>query len=100
MRRLGLPQFAFLRGYVNGLPLEDLWDRYLYIDGDPHDERLAKRALKEIREAMAQVALRGGKPGTARLLRMRLQAKPSTDAASRVPTVAEFAEEQGIEDDR
>jgi site-specific recombinase XerD len=100
MRHLGLPHFAFVRGHVNGLPLADLWERYLYIDGDPQDERLSKRALKEIRESLAQIALRSGKPGTARLLRLQLAIKPEQADAGRVPSLAEFAEERGIEDDR
>lgn len=94
-RRLGMPHFAFMRGYVQGLDIIMLWDRYLNIEGDPTDARVVKSTLRWIRDALSLVALREGKPGMARALRL--------DAAGfappqKAPPLQEFVEANELDD--
>jgi site-specific recombinase XerD len=94
MRKLTRDHFAFLRGVVQGLPMDAMWDRYMYMEGDASDLRLIRRAILDLRSTLATVALRMGKPGTARLLRMQVPAQ----AVTNIPTLDLFAQENGLED--
>lgn len=96
MRHLARQHFAFLRGMVNGLPVDELWSRYLAIEGESSDARLVRRTINELRAALSEIAARRGLPGTARLLRMDLGSLPPQIA----PTLEEFAEEHGLEGER
>jgi site-specific recombinase XerD len=90
--RLGPNHFAFLRGYLEGLPLEGLAWRYLEsATGKDGDLKLAKANLRWIREQLAIAARRTGAFSTARVLfiepdRLRLQAR------AELPTLEEFRE--------
>lgn len=119
-RTLHASHFAFLRGVVQGLPAAGMWDRYLQLEGESTDERVVKRLTRQIREDLALLALRAGKPGSSRLLRLDLRAlnaareqaqaghKAQAEQARRylvpqpppptVPTLEEFVAEHGLED--
>lgn len=94
MRKLTRDHFAFLRAVVQGLPLDTVWDRYMYMEGDGGDLRRIRRTIRDLRETLAAVALRMGKPGTARLLRMQVPPQ----AVTHIPTLDLFAAERGLED--
>lgn len=36
-RKLHLGHFAFLRGVVQGLPMRDMWNRYVALEGSADD---------------------------------------------------------------
>ncbi len=94
MQKIHPHHIAFLRGLIQGVEPQRLWTTYLYIFGPWQDVRLARRLASDIRNALAQVALRAGKPGVARLL--RLDIKPVVE--EKRPTLDEFAQEHGLED--
>ncbi len=119
-RTLHASHFAFLRGVVQGLPASSMWDRYLELEGESTDERVVKRLTRQLREDLALLALRAGKPGSSRLLRLDLRElgakrqqaledhKAQAEQARRylapapaapvVPTLEEFVAEHGLED--
>ncbi|MBU9212334.1 tyrosine-type recombinase/integrase [Burkholderia multivorans] len=68
-RKIGRHHLAFYRGWLHGLDLKDLADRYLETG---LDLRLAKATLAWLRDTLSQAALRQGKRGEARLLRLHL----------------------------
>ena len=68
-RKVGLHHIAFYRGWLQGIPLRDLADRYLETG---LDLRLAKATLTWLQDTLSQAALRQGKRGEARLLRLHL----------------------------
>lgn len=59
-RAIGRESFAFLRGAVQGLPLTELWDRYLYLEGKS-DLRRARRKLRYLKDIFRTAARREGK---------------------------------------
>lgn len=91
-RKVGLHHLAFYRGWLQGLPLDDLGDRYLETG---IDLRRTKTTLGWIRDVVRQAALRNGKHGTARLLRLRIQVAVSSNLsdAKKIPSLADFREE-------
>jgi site-specific recombinase XerD len=95
-QHLHATHFAFFRGLVQGLPVTDMWGRYLALEGDAQDERVVKRVTRQIREAFALLALRAGKPGSARLLRLDLRAARQTRDAQARPTLEEFILEHDL----
>lgn len=97
-RLLGREHFAFFRGLLEGLPLYAIWDRYLSVEGQHTDVRLAPATVAWIREELSAIARRQAKPGTARLL--RLDAQQLVIDGPALPTLAQFAEEAGLEDER
>lgn len=68
-RKVGRHHLAFYRGWLQGLDLKSLADRYLETG---LDLRLAKTTLSWLRDTLSQAALRHGKRGEARLLRLHL----------------------------
>lgn len=68
-RKVGRHHLAFYRGWIQGLDLKSLADRYLETG---LDLRLAKTTLSWLRDTLSQAALRHGKRGEARLLRLHL----------------------------
>lgn len=85
-RRLSREEFAFLRGVVQGLPLDTLWARYLYLEGKM-DARRARNKVAALKEAFRAAAQRAARPRIARLVRLDL----SKVAASSAPSLEEFA---------
>ena len=69
-RKIGRHHFAFYRGWLQGLTLETLADQYLE---DGLDMRVVKTTLHWIRDTLSQSALRHGRKGYARLLRISLR---------------------------
>lgn len=97
-RALGPHHFAFLRGWVKGLPLEDLGGRYLE---SGVDLRVTRSTLRWLRDALIALAGRSPRPALAALLRRSPRgadglATPSTTGATGVaaktpPTLEHFA---------
>ena len=96
-RHLGRQHFAFMRGLLEGVAVEKLWDRYMTVEGQRSDPRLVPATLAWIRAELAAAALREHRPGTARLLRLDAQRLVVLDA--KLPTLEQFAEEAGLEDE-
>ena len=94
-RKLHSGHFAFMRALAQGLDERASWDRYLRLEGEHTDLRTVRKTIAWIRAAFAAAATRAQRPGTARLIRLdpdRFAAAPAQ------PGLAEFAEEQGLED--
>ncbi|MDF1482162.1 tyrosine-type recombinase/integrase [Extensimonas soli] len=99
-RKIGRHHLAFYRGWLQGLDLGELADRYLE---DGIDLRVAKSTLRWLQDALSQAALRNGRFGEARLLRISLRhvlngsvADPGVDGAAATvlpPSIDEFREE-------
>lgn len=73
------------------------WDRYLRGEGDPGDLRQVRRTIHWVRDTFAAAARRERRPGTARLVLLdvdRIKARPT----AKLPSLAEFAAERGLED--
>lgn len=83
---------AFYRGWLQGLSLSDLGDRYLETG---IDLRRARTTLAWIKDVIQQAATRHGKYGMARLLRLHIRVAVSGDPAgsASLPTLAQFREE-------
>ena len=79
--------FAFLRGAVQGLPLAELWDRYLYLEGKA-DLRRARRKLQWLKDEFRAAARREGRSGLGRLVSLDLTHLPE----AQVPSLEAFAE--------
>ncbi|NEX63995.1 phage integrase family protein [Noviherbaspirillum galbum] len=90
--RLGPNHFAFMRGYLEGLPLETLAERYLDAATDGQSgSRIAKASLKWIREQLNVAARRVGAHSAARVIfidRDRFRLPPRKEAL----TLEEFRE--------
>lgn len=83
---LGRNHLAFVRGYLSGLDLRDLADRYL----EPGmDLRRVRSRLRWLRDELAAAARRHGRPGDARLLTLDLRAL-SVGRANPTPSLDEF----------
>ena len=93
LARVGKHHFAFLRGYLDGLELRVLTERYLDMDNAAHaDLRVAKSTLAWIQEQLAVVAKRMGKPSIGRAVRIEPATLCAAPAAE-VPSLDEFREE-------
>ena len=97
-RLLHLGHFAFMRAVVQGLPADAFWDRYLGVEGKRTDARAVRATIAWIRAEFAAAARLHAKPGTARLLRLDAQGLPG-DAPLLLPSLAQFAQDEGLEDD-
>jgi hypothetical protein len=95
-RKLHLGHFAFMRAVVQGIDTRQSWNRYLQVDGDHDDIRTVRRTIAWIRDAFAAAAKRHHRPGTARLV--LIDASRILDAPAAVPTLEDFAEENGLTD--
>ena len=94
-RKLHSGHFAFMRALVQGLDERASWDRYLRLEGEHTDLRTVRKTIAWIRAAFAAAATRENRPGTGRLIRLDPQRFVATPAQ---PSLAEFAQEQGLED--
>jgi site-specific recombinase XerD len=97
-RLLGREHFAFFRGLLEGVDPEKLWDRYMSVEGQRTDLRLVPATIAWIRSELAAAARREERPGTARLLRLDVQRLVASTPG--LPSLAQFAEEAGLEDER
>jgi site-specific recombinase XerD len=97
-RLLGREHFAFFRGLLEGVDLERLWDLYMSVEGQRTDLRLVPATVAWIRWELAAAARREERPGTARLLRLDVQRLVASVPG--LPSLAQFAEEAGLEDER
>lgn len=89
-RKIGRHHIAFYRGWLQGLDLKTLADRYLETG---LDLRLAKSTLTWIRDTIRQAALRNGRHGDARLLRMSISQNESQTTGT-APTLEDFQAER------
>ncbi len=99
-RKVGRHHLAFYRGWVQGMDLAVVASKYLEIG---LDLRLARSTHAWLRDTLSQAALRQGRRGEARLLRMSLRhVLQSQDgnqpAASTNPTLEQFREEHDPDD--
>jgi len=88
-KKIGRHHLAFYRGWLQGLDLRDLADRYLETG---LDLRRAKSTLTWLRDTLSQAALRHGRRGEARLLRLHLAAEPIQKAHA-IPSLEDFRAE-------
>lgn len=90
-RKIGRHHIAYYRGWLHGLDVRSLADRYLETG---LDLRLARSSLTWIRDSIRQAALRHGRHGEARLLRMHLAHSASAGGASMpCPSLEEFQDD-------
>ena len=94
-RKLHRGHFAFMRALAQGLDERASWDRYLRLEGEHTDLRTVRRTIGWIRDEFAAAARREHRPGTARLILLDPDRFP---AAPALPSLAEFAAAQGLED--
>ncbi len=94
-RKLHRGHFAFMRALAQGVEERAAWDRYLRLEGEHVDLRTVRRTVAWIRDAFAAAARREQKPGTARLILLDAERFTATPA---LPSLAEFAQAQGMED--
>lgn len=94
-RKLHRGHFAFMRALAQGLDERASWDRYLRLEGEHADLRTVRRTIAWIRDEFAAAAKREHKPGTARLILLDPDRFTSAPA---LPSLAEFAAAQGLED--
>jgi len=95
-RKLSAAHFAFMRGLVQGLPVREMWDRYLGVEGSSTDLRVVRSTIQWIRDAFAAAARREDRFGTARLVLVDISRLPQ--ATSVVPSLEEFAAARGLDD--
>lgn len=95
-RKLSAAHFAFMRGLVQGLPLREMWERYLQVEGRSSDLRAVRSTFVWIRDAFAAAARREDRHGTARLVLIDVSQLPEDRPA--LPSLVQFAEARGLED--
>jgi len=94
-QRLQRAHFAFMRALIQGLDARASWDRYLRLEGESADMRNVRRTIGWMRDAFAAAARRERRPGTARLI---LLDPERFSSSPKLPTLEDFAREQGLED--
>jgi len=82
-------------GLAQGLNERASWARYLRLEGEHTDLRTVRKAIAWIRDELAAAARRENKPGTVRLI---LLDPDRIKSAPKQPTLAEFAQAQGMDD--
>lgn len=87
-RHVGAHHFAFLRAWVQGLPLGEIADRYLE---SGLDARLARSQLIWLRAELVALASRSPRPELAALLRRSPHSPVATTASAALPSLDEFA---------
>ncbi|SPA39609.1 conserved hypothetical protein [Cupriavidus taiwanensis] len=86
-RRLCQQHFAVYRGYLEGLPIEELVDRYL----EPAEVVSPREALRAIRDEISMAAARLGRHKAVKLLRGSLHSSHAVPAGAKgLPTLEEF----------
>jgi site-specific recombinase XerD len=96
VRKLNAAHFAFMRGLVQGLPVRDMWDRYLAVEGSSGDLRVVRSTIQWMRDAFAAAARREDRHGTARLVLIDVSRLP--ESAPKLPSLEAFAAARGLED--
>lgn len=91
-RKVGRHHLAFYRGWLQGLDLRILADRYLETG---LDLRLAKSTLAWLRDTLRQAAIRHGRRGEARLLRLHLAG--GQEPPPSLPSLEDFRAERDPE---
>ena len=95
--RLGRHHFAFFRGYLDGLDLRQLSERYIEPSladaAEASDVRVAKALVSWIEEQLMVAARRTGTPSDARVLRMNAE-KLGLIQESATPDLEEFRDER------
>lgn len=86
-RKIGLHHFALYRGWLQGVELDALANLYLETG---LDLRVAKSTLNWVKDTIRQAAIRHGRYGEARLLRIRLGVG---DGGAGQPDLEEFRQE-------
>lgn len=90
-RKVGVTHMAFYRGWLQGLPLRDMADAYLETG---LDLRLAKSTLSWVQDELRRAALRHGRHGEARLLRLRITDVHTVSGQSaELPSIDDFRED-------
>ena len=97
-RQLGPAHFAFMRSLAQGISLSESWQRFMIIEGESSDPRLVANTLAWIRSEFSRAAAKEQRFGTARLL--RLDAGRIGVRELQLPSLEEFAQESGLEDER
>ena len=97
-RLLHVGHFAFMRSVVQGLDLRESWERYFRVEGEATDQRTVRGTIAWIREEFAAAAKRQDRFGTARLV--RIDATRIADPSLDLPSLEDFAEAHGLEDER
>lgn len=93
LHRVGRHHFAFLKGYLEGLEIRALGERYLETcSDDEFDLRVIKSTLTWIRTELKLVAKRFGKASYARAI--MLNPEQLKTVKSNVPSLEEFREER------
>lgn len=95
-RKLNAAHFAFMRGLVQGLPLREMWERYLRAEGSSSDLRIVRSTIAWIRDAFAAAARREARFGTARLV--LIDTEQLREEQRTMPSLEAFAESRGLED--
>ena len=91
MRKIGVTHMAFYRGWLQGLTLREVSDLYLETG---LDLRVAKSTLGWVQDELRRAALRHGRHGEARLLRVRLQdVHTVADQPAALPSIDAFRED-------
>lgn len=90
-RKIGVTHMAFYRGWLQGLPLREMADLYLETG---LDLRQAKSTLSWVQDMLRRAALRNGRHGEARLLRLRIsETHTVTGQAAELPSIDDFRED-------
>lgn len=89
-RKVGRHHLAFYRGWLQGLDLRVLADLYLETG---LDLRIAKSTLVWLRDTLSQAALRHGRRGEARLLRLHLAVSQAGGEAISCTSLEDFRAE-------
>jgi hypothetical protein len=84
-----------MRGLVQRLPVRDMWERYLLVEGSSSDLRIVRSTIAWIRDAFAAAARREARFGTARLV--LIDVDRVKEASSALPSLEEFAASRGLE---
>src|SRR6185312_10896291 len=97
-RRLGPAHFAWMRALAQGVPATESWQRYLALEDEAGDARTVASTLAWIRAELAKAAKKHDRFGVAHLVRLDVTRLGAREAA--LPTLEEFAQEHGLEDER
>jgi site-specific recombinase XerD len=98
-RKLHTGHFAFMRAYVQGLDLREIWDRYLAVEGNRTDLRIIRRTVTWLRDAFASAAHRHSRHALARLVRIQVEGSGSTRGErAAAPSLEDFTIARGLED--
>ena len=85
-----------MRALVQGLPVRDMWERYLQAEGASGDLRVVRSTIHWMRDAFAAAARREDRFGTARLVLIDVSRLP--EVAVKLPTLDAFAAARGLEE--